>query len=144
MLERQHDAPVRIALEMRLTGGSGVLLAPQAGNAASASIEFLSTLNAAREGVWQSCMQQAADRWAAPSQDADGAVLHPRPHWAKQWAGLTVRGKPIERYFKEDAYRDAFPAFRKAFEGIVTRRGSSVEETLKMFGNDLMTRLIFE
>lgn len=149
MYERQAEAPVRIALEMRLTGGSEVLLAPQAGNTASASIEFLSTLLAEEEGVWHGCVEEAAARWAAPELDTPnpnvpGGMLRPRPHWAKQWQGISVRGKTIERYLKEDAYKDAFPAFREAFKGIVTSRESTVEETLNMFGNDLMKRLIFE
>lgn len=140
------DAPVRVALEMRLTGGSNVLLAPQRGNAATASIEVLTTLITPQDD-WASFMQDVANRWMRYDDDVQdqhgNTVVCPRPHWAKQWAGLWVRGKPVERYFKEDAYRDAFKEFRKVFEGIVTKRGGTVEQTLRVFGNDLMERLIF-
>ena len=56
---------------------------------------------------------------------------------------ITVNGKPIEQYFKEDAYPEAFQEFRTVFEGIVKARGSTVEETLARFGNGLMERLIW-
>ncbi|GJE93850.1 FAD-binding domain-containing protein [Phanerochaete sordida] len=138
------DAPVRVALEMRLTGGSDVLLAPQRGNAATCSIEVLTTLVTPPE-QWASFMQTVADRWTGYDvRDERGRVLHARPHWAKQWKGLTVRGKPVEQYLKEDAYVEAFAEFRQVFKGIVERNHATVEETLKVFGNDLMVKLIFE
>ena len=51
---------MRVALEMRLTGGSDVLLAPQRGNDATAAIEVLTTLVTPAED-WQSFMQDVAD-----------------------------------------------------------------------------------
>lgn len=142
----RDDAPVRVALEMRLTGGSEVLLAPQRGNAATCSIEVLTTL-ATPPAAWASFMQDVADRWSRvelDQRDPQGRVLRPRPHWAKQWAGLTVRGKPVEQYLKEDAYGEAFAEFRQVFKAIVERNHGTVEETLKVFGNDLMVRMIFQ
>ncbi|CAL1712310.1 unnamed protein product [Somion occarium] len=139
----RKDAPVRVALEMRLTGGSNVLLAPQRGNAGTVSIEVLTTLITPKDD-WQTFMQQIADKWTSYDlKDENGNTLYPRPHWAKQWGGLQIHGKPIERYFREDAYKDAFSEFRKTFGNIVTSRGSSVDETLKMFGTVTMERLIF-
>jgi hypothetical protein len=140
----RKDAPVRVALEMRLTGGSNVLLAPQRGNDCTCSIEVLTTLITPKDD-WATFMQQVADKWTNYGvKDAAGNLMYPRPHWAKQWAGLQVHGKPIERYLKEDAYRGAFEVFRKAFMGIVEKKGSTVQQTLNVFGNDLMTRLIFQ
>ena len=90
-------------------------------------------------------MQLVADKWTSYDlvKDADGRTLYPRPHWAKQWAGLEVNKKPIETYMREDAYKDAFSDFRGAFEKIVKARGSTVDETLGRFGNGLMERLIW-
>jgi len=134
---------VRVALEMRLTGGSNVLLAPQRGNEVTASIEVLTTLITPKDD-WATFMQQIADKWTSYDvKDDQGNPMHPRPHWAKQWAGLRVNGKPIERYFKEDAYKDAFAQFRDAYGKIVNRTGNTVDGTLKVFGNDMMERLIF-
>ena len=140
----RDDAPVRVALEMRLTGGSDVLLAPQYGNAhGTASIEILTSLITPPK-AWASVMQEVADKWSQPIQDEHGNTLYPRPHWAKQWAGLTVQGKDIKTYFKEDAYKTAFVRFRETFTSIATRHGSTVEKTLQMFGNSLMQELIFD
>lgn len=135
---------MRLALEMRLTGGSDVLLAPQRGNAYTASIEVLTTLITPQDD-WATFMQQIADKWTSYDiRDDYGNVLYPRPHWAKQWAGLHVKGKSVERYFKEDAYKEAFAEFRTVFKSIVERNGGTIQDTLKVFGNDLMERLIFQ
>lgn len=136
------DAPARVALEMRLTGSSEVHLAPQRGNKhGTISIEILTTL-ATPPADWASFMQLVADRWTSYA-DAAGNLLPARPHWAKQWQGLSVRGMPIEQYFQQIAYKDAFAMFRSTYTKIVERRGCSVDQSLKMFGVDTMTRLIF-
>lgn len=128
---------------MRLTGVSNVLLAPQRGNDATASIEVLTTLITPKDD-WATFMQDVADKWTSYDvRDDEDNPMYPRPHWAKQWEGLHVRGKPIERYFKEDAYKDAFAQFRDVYGSMVSRSGSTVDDTLKVFGNDLMERLIF-
>ena len=136
------DAPVRVALEMRMTGNSNVWLAPQRGNTnGTASIEVLTTLTTPPE-VWKQFQQAIANKWTS-YKDEKGNYLNVRPHWAKQWEGLTVRGKDIKQYLKEDAYKEAFPAFRQTFESIVTSRGGTVEETRARFGNDMMNDLLF-
>ena len=135
---------MRVALEMRLTGGSNVFLAPQRGNEFTASIEVLTTLITPKDD-WATFMQQVADKWTSYDvRDDQGNLMYPRPHLAKQWAGLQVMGKPIERYLEEDAFNDAFARFRKMYEQVVNRTGSTVEETLGVFGNELMERLVFQ
>jgi len=140
----RKDAPVRVALEMRLTGGSNVILAPQRGNEVTASIEVLTTLITPKDD-WLSFMQQIADKWTSYEvvKDSKGNIVYPRPHWAKQWAGLQVNKKPIEKYFKEDAYKGAFTQFKETYGKIIARTGNKVDDTLKVFGNDMMERLIF-
>ncbi|KZT00933.1 uncharacterized protein LAESUDRAFT_739389 [Laetiporus sulphureus 93-53] len=144
MYARIHDAPARVALEMRLTGQSSVLLAPQRGNASgTVSIEVLTTL-ASPQSEWASFCQEVTDRWTSyDTKGEDGRTMNPRPHWAKQWSGLLVRGKPIEQYIREDAYGDAFAEFRGAFQNIVQKRGGTVNETLARFGNQTLQGLIF-
>lgn len=137
------DAPVRVALEMRLTGDSDVLLAPQRGNTnGSISIEVLTTLNTPRE-LWDKFRQTMADKWTN-YKDENGNTLKARPHWAKEYEGLTVHNQPITTYLKETAYRDAFAEFRDSFGKIVSARGGSVAETRARFGNALMEGLIFD
>ncbi|KAH9914605.1 uncharacterized protein B0H18DRAFT_1044638 [Fomitopsis serialis] len=144
MYSQAHDAPARIALEMRLTGASDVILAPQRTNAlGTVSIEVLTTL-ATPKDMWADFMQLVADKWTGyDSKGADDRRLLPRPHWAKQWDGLQVRGKPVVQYLKEDAYGEAFVEFRDTFQRIVTTRGCSVGETRSRFGNALMDSLVF-
>lgn len=138
-----EGAPVRIALEMRLTGGSDILLAPQHGNDdfGTVSIEVLTTLTTPPK-LWKSFRQTMADRWTS-YKDENGNFLNARPHWAKEWDGLTVHGKPIKQYLREDAYSGVLPQFQKTFAKIVTDRGSSVEDTRARFGNKLMEELLF-
>lgn len=140
--DREKEAPMRLTLEMRLTGGSGVTLAPQRGNGlGTISIEALTTTVTPFE-LWHSFMQQLVDKWAG-YQDSKGNFLNTRPHWAKEWSGLTVRGQPIETYLKESAYKDAIPEFAKALEAIAKAQGTTVSEMRAMFGNPLLERLIF-
>ena len=136
------EAPVRAALEMRLTGGSSILLAPQRGNQSTASIEVFTTLITPPD-EWKTFRQIVVDHWTSYKDDR-GEYLNARPHWAKHWWDLEVRGQPIQTYVKDTAYKDAFAAFRAVFQKIVTNRGSTVEETRKMFDMELMGRLIFD
>jgi len=125
--ESSDGAPVRLALEMRLTGGSDVTLALQRGNSlpggttdGTISIEVLTT-STTPEKEWQRFLQIIGDT-STSYTDENGKLLNARPHWAKEWAGLRVHKQPIEKYFKESAYKDAFAEFRDGFESIVTKR----------------------
>jgi len=136
---------MRIALEMRLTGGSQILLAPQRGNnLGTISIEVLTT-TITPEAAWRSFMQQVTDRWTSYRSSEKGEpYLNARPHWAKEWQGLLVRGKPIESYLRKTAYKDERKEFVKILEELVKKRGSTLEETRKRFGNPLLERLFFD
>ena len=128
---------------MRLTGNSQILLAPQLKNElGTISIEVLTT-PATPEEVWRTFMQELTDRWAS-YRDVKKGYLNVRPHWAKEWQGLVVRGKPIERYLREDAYREERREFVRVLEGVVRRRGVTLEETRRRFGNPLLERLYFQ
>ncbi|HEV7737135.1 MAG TPA: D-arabinono-1,4-lactone oxidase [Chlamydiales bacterium] len=137
------DAPVRVALEMRLTGDSNIILAPQRGNEnGTISIEVLTTL-ITPDKTWQNFNQKIADIWNSYTGE-NGNKLNDRPHWAKEWSGLRVHGKEVEQYFKEDAYYDAFKEFRMRFGAILKARDVTLADTLDRFGTETMKRLIFE
>lgn len=77
-------APMRIALEMRITGASDMIMAAQTNNTfGTASIEILTTMPAVAEGVWDPFAQKVTDLWT--SYVAGGERLNVRPHWAKEW-----------------------------------------------------------
>jgi hypothetical protein len=135
---------MRVALEMRLTGSSQILLAPQLNNTlGTVSIEVL-TSSVTPEEAWRSFMQQITDRWTSYRSHAKGGpYLNARPHWAKEWQGLVVRGKPIEKYLREDAYKEQRVEFVKVLEKLVKKRGGTLKETRQRFGNPLLERLFF-
>ncbi|CAE6392647.1 unnamed protein product [Rhizoctonia solani] len=142
ILYSRDDVPMRLALEMRLTGGSNVILAPQRGNTfGTTSIEVL-TIPTTPKDQWHSFMQQVADAWTSYT-DSNGQHLNSRPHWAKEWAGLAIRGRPIEEYLKETAYKDAIPEFREMLDKIATVQGTTVGDMRDRFGNPLLERLLF-
>ena len=136
---------MRVALEMRLTGSSQILLAPQLNNSlGTISIEVLTTI-VTPDQEWRSFMQQLTDRWTSYRSPAKGEpYLNARPHWAKEWQGLMVRGKPIENYLRESAYRLERKEFVKVLEEVVKKRGGTLEETKERFGNPLLERLFFQ
>lgn len=76
-------SPMRLTLELRIMGGSDMLMAPQYHNEhGTASIEILSVLNAVPE-EWEEFKQKVADIWM--SYEVNGTKLNARPHWAKEW-----------------------------------------------------------
>jgi len=77
----------RIALEMRVTGNSQVLLAPQFGNRlGTASIEVITSMPAVNDKrqIWGKFKQKLADTWLH-YKGPDGILLNTRPHLAKEW-----------------------------------------------------------
>ncbi|CAE6354033.1 unnamed protein product [Rhizoctonia solani] len=137
------DSAMRLTLEMRLTGDSNVILAPQRHNKfGTISIEVL-TIPTTPPDAWARFMQDVADSWTQYT-DSKGNLLNARPHWAKQWQGLKVRGQPIEQYLKHTAYKEAIPEFRRVLENIAEAQGTTVQDMRSRFGNPLLERLIFE
>ncbi|KAE9405790.1 hypothetical protein BT96DRAFT_915773 [Gymnopus androsaceus JB14] len=111
--------PMHVTLEMRITGSSDVLLVPQRHNdLGTCSIESSYT-------------------------DANGKPLNIRPHWAKEWQGLKVRGKDVIQYLREEAYVEELEEFVDILSRITSERGSSLDETRKRFSNPLLEQLIF-
>jgi hypothetical protein len=134
---------MRLTLEMRLTGDSNVILAPQRHNKfGTISIEVL-TIPTTPPDAWARFMQDIADSWTQYT-DSKGNLLNARPHWAKQWQGLKVRGQPIEQYLKHTAYKEAIPEFRRVLEKIAEAQGTTFQDMRSRFGNPLLERLIFE
>lgn len=76
-------SPMRLTMELRIMGGSDMLMAPQKGNdLGTASIEVLTVLGAVPE-QWEKFKQEVADIWMG--YEVNGAKLNARPHWAKEW-----------------------------------------------------------
>jgi len=75
--------------------------------------------------------------------DAHGAKLNVRPHWAKEWETINMRGKPAREYLKEVAYKDAIPEFKKTLSNIGEGQGWALEDLKKRFSNELWDYMVF-
>jgi len=77
-------SPMRLTLELRIMGGSHMLMAPQEGNNyGTASIEVL-TVPSTDPEEWEAFKGKVAEKWMGYT-DAKGVKLNARPHWAKEW-----------------------------------------------------------
>ncbi|KAI0175796.1 hypothetical protein GGR52DRAFT_589566 [Hypoxylon sp. FL1284] len=138
----RRTCPQRMPLEMRVTGPSAVTMAPFRGHVlGTCSIEVL-TLGSVDDDDWLPYAQHVVDRWME-LKDSRGNYLDSRPHWAKEWTGLTVRGRPMLEYVKE-SYRGAIAEFRETMGRIAESQGWDVEEARQRFSNELFDKIFFE
>ncbi|KAI4866254.1 hypothetical protein F4820DRAFT_263491 [Hypoxylon rubiginosum] len=136
----KDTCPQRMPLEMRITGSSNVTMAPFRGHTlGTCSIEVLTLQN--MEAEWLPYAQYVVDKWMG-LKDNQGNYLETRPHWAKEWATMTVRGRPMIEYMKE-SYRDAIPEFRETMGRIAKKQGWSLEEARQRFSNELFDKIFF-
>jgi len=137
-----EGAPMRTALEMRIMGGSNIIMSPQRGNHATCSIEVI-TLAITPTAIWNTYVQKIIDAWAALEDPQTKQPLNIRPHWAKMWEGYKVRNVGVTQYLKETAYKDEIVKFRAGLEGIAAARGGSLAESRQRFSNPLFEDLLF-
>jgi hypothetical protein len=134
---KHKDAPMRIALEMRIMADSNITMAPQFGNRfGTCSIEVVTTLNVSRN-EWLAFMQELTDEWDSYT-DSDGNRLNVRPHWAKQWEGLAFRGMTVNEYLKEVAYKERIPEFKAGLQTIAKAGGYTFADLNRVFSNPLL------
>lgn len=134
-------APMRLTLEMRVMGGSDVTLAPQHGNDfGTCSIEVLTTTNTDR-AEWTAFKQAVTDRWLSIT-DRQGRVLNTRPHWAKEWQGLEVRGAPINHYLRDTAYAARITEFGAALKRIAEAGDCTMYDLERRFANASLSEVI--
>jgi hypothetical protein len=135
------DSPMRIALEMRVMGGSQVTMAPQYGNAlGTCSIEVLTPVNV-DAAEWADFMQQVLDRWTSYTAP-DGSPLNVRPHWAKQWQHLRYRGLDAVSYLRDVAYAGRIGEFNAGLAAAAEAGGTTLDECWARFGNPLLAQIL--
>lgn len=135
--QRLADGPMRIALEMRIMADSSITMAPQYGNQfGTCSIEVLTNLNVT-DTEWLSFMQQVCDSWSSYT-DSAGNPLNVRPHWAKQWAGLTIQRMPVLNYLTGVAYKDRIPEFLAGLTAVAQAGGYPLADLDARFSNALL------
>lgn len=138
--KHNKTCPMRMPLEMRIMGGSDVILAPQRGNDhGTCSIEVLTLHNANR--IWPEFAQEVLDKWMTTSQHYK---LNTRPHWAKEWYTMEVNGKPWFNHLKNDVYKDAIAEFLSVLSDIGKEAGFTLEDLKARFSNDYFDRMFFD
>ncbi|KAG9242396.1 hypothetical protein BJ878DRAFT_173318 [Calycina marina] len=137
------DCPMRLTMELRIMGSSDLLMAPQNGNVhGTASIEVLSIPDAVADAEWQPFLQRVTDLWLS-YVDEHGEPLNVRPHWAKEWESINMRGRPAREYLREVAYKDKIPLFRETLSRIGEVQGWELGDLKKRFSNELWDYMVF-
>ena len=135
------DTPMRLTLEMRVMGGSSILMAPQYGNTlGTCSIEVLTHCNTPA-AEWQAFKQKILDAWTS-YRDTEGNLLNARPHWAKEWEGLTVHSEPVKNHLRDVAYVDVIPEFKKRLEQVAIAGNVDIQEMKQRFNNKLLSDIL--
>ncbi len=131
--KRGGRAPLRVAVEMCVTGGSETLLAPHQGNAATCAIE-LRTQPGVDDKEWRAFVQCVVDRWATLRDPVTNDLLRVRPHWAMEWP-LKIRGQRTKKYLR-DAYAAPAADFLALMRGVAKEGGYELDEMIDAFGNE--------
>ncbi|KAJ2903384.1 Oxidoreductase [Zalerion maritima] len=134
--------PQRMPLEMRIMGGSDVIMAPQRGNSlGTCSVEIL-TLQSRKE-EWVPYAQEILDKWLS-YRDHAGNKLKTRPHWAKQWQEFKADGKPWAEKLRSEDYKEEIVEFREALAKIGKEHGWKLDDLKERFSNDFLDWFYFE
>ncbi|KAE8148749.1 hypothetical protein BDV25DRAFT_141489 [Aspergillus avenaceus] len=134
--------PMRMPLEMRIMGDSDVLMAPQRSNTnGTCSIEVLTPQS--MEAKWPRFAQEVLNEWMQ-LRNWDNLDLNIRPHWAKEWVGLTVDGGSWVKYLKEKSYKDEIAKFTAVLEEIGDRQHWTLTDVKERFSNPLLDALFFK
>jgi hypothetical protein len=140
LMMEAEPSMVRTALEMRVMGGSDVLLAPQRGNdLGTACIDIVTTLLTPIDG-WADFCQRITDKWVSYKDPSTGRRLRARPHWCKQWSYLKLpddQGLPLKAidWFRRVGYKDEIPLFMDALKTIGQGADFTVEDLRARFAN---------
>lgn len=140
--EHSATSPQRMPLEMRIMGDSNIVMAPQRGNKlGTCAIEVLTLQSVADR--WLPYAQAVLDKWTSYADPSTGKKLRTRPHWAKQWVGLRVDGKPWSEAMKED-YKEEIGEFKGLLAEIGKGHGWTLADLKKMFSNDFFDGFYFD
>jgi hypothetical protein len=136
------SSPMRLTLELRIMGGSDVVMAPQYGNKfGTASIEVITVPDTVTDGEWKFFLQKVANIWMGYG---DAAKINVRPHWAKEWDGIQFAGLDAREYLRTVAYKDQIGEFKGLLTQIGEQQGWELKDIQSRFSNDLWDKMIFD
>lgn len=141
-----EKAPMRFPLEMRIMGGSEVVMAPQRGNKlGTCAIEILTL----REGgvdqaAWEGFAQEVLNLWMSYTDPTTGKKLNTRQHWAKEWVAYKVDGRPWAEKMRDEIYKSEISEFKGLLETIGREQGWTLQDLKSRFLNDFFDWFFFE
>lgn len=139
--KHSETCPQRMPLEMRIMGGSDIIMAPQRGNSlGTCSIEVLTLESAGK--LWKPYAEDVLQKWMS-YQGAKGEPLRTRPHWAKQWKDFDLDGKPWAEKMKKD-YGEDISEFKTVLAGIGRAHGWTMADLKERFSNDVLDDFYFD
>ncbi|KAI4742303.1 hypothetical protein E4T50_07293 [Aureobasidium sp. EXF-12298] len=134
LVYRSANSPMRLAMDMRITGDSNIIMAPQRGNShGTVAIEVGSITDTVTEEEWQTFCQGFVDGLAALTPE--GRL---RPHWGKEWVKMHFGGLPAPV-----AYKNEIPECIATLEKIGKRQGWTTKDLHKRFSNSLLDDIFF-
>ena len=144
--DKDKRTPMRLTLELRIMGGSDLIMAPQAGNNLTASIEVLTVPDAQHDGEWVAFMQAVCDRWMSYKDNSETPMrLNTRPHWAKEWETLKMGPRKLDarHYMRTESYGDPIVKFKETLEDIGRQQKWTLKDIQARFSNELWDEVIY-
>ncbi len=144
--DSDKHTPMRLTLELRIMGGSDLLMAPQAGNKLTASIEVLTVPDAQHDGEWEAFKQAVCDRWMSYTDNSDTPMrLNVRPHWAKEWESLKMGPGRLDarQYLRTEGYREPIAEFKRTLGEIGERQDWTLRDLQARFSNELWDEIVY-
>ncbi|THY28155.1 hypothetical protein D6D01_03971 [Aureobasidium pullulans] len=133
------NSPMRLAMDMRITGDSDIIMAPQRGNShGTVALEIGSVTDTVTEEEWQTFCQSFVDMLTALAPE--GKL---RPHWGKEWEKMRFGGLPAREYIRTSAYKTEIPECLAMLQKIGKRQGWTLNDLNKRFSNKLLDDLFF-
>lgn len=140
--KEQRKFPMRMPLEMRIMGGSDVVMAPQRGNTlGTCAIEVL-TLESCKKD-WPAFAQSVLNIWTSYTDEHD-RPLDTRPHWAKEWYNYTVNGERWYDKLKNETYAAERLEFKQILAEIGKVQGWTLADLKARFSNDMFDDFYFD
>lgn len=140
-MEDTETLPINLTLEMRIMGGSDIIMGAQRGNQHTCSIEVLSTMLVPHED-WKAIVEKIIACWMS-YQDSENHPLAIRTHWGKEWHGLQFNGIDSESFVKK-TYQESIPEFKQMLKAIAEEGGYTLDDMQKRFSNSLWDQIFFQ
>ena len=144
--DKDKRTPMRLTLELRIMGGSDLIMAPQAGNNLTASIEVLTVPDAQHDGEWLEFMQAVCNRWMSYKDNSQSQMrLNARPHWAKEWELLKMGPRKLDarQYLRTESYKEPIVKFKETLEDIGRQQKWTLKDVQARFSNELWDEIIY-